>query len=320
MSALRKRTAELLQANRPDDPASRIVDLFLIVLIVSNIFAAMFATMPPLRSAGAGFFWAFEVFSVLVFSVEYLLRLWSCVEKNRFQGMSALKARLRWIFSPLGLIDLLAILPFYILFFAPVNSQSALLLRMFRGLRLLRIFKLSRYSPALQVFRNVLRQESGTLLVVGFILIVILIMASWGIYILENEAQPEYFGSIPQSMWWAVISLTTVGYGDVVPLTTLGKFFTGIIALIGIGFAALPAGIMASGFSSEMRRREHAYNRALSSVLRDGKISRHETEELERVREELGLGEDEAHSLYLDARRNWMKHSKCPHCGKPLQN
>ena len=161
-----------------------------------------------------------------------------------------------------------------------------------------------------------LRQEAGTLTVVGFVLAVGLVLASWGIYILEHEAQPEDFGSIPQSMWWAVVSITTVGYGDVVPVTTGGRFFASLAAIFGVGIAALPAGIMASGFTSEMRRREHAFRRALSQVLTDGEITEHEYQQLEQIREELGLSMDEAHSLYLDARRATLQ--TCPHCGEKL--
>ena len=121
-------------------------------------------------------------------------------------------------------------------------------------------------------------------------------------------------------MWWAVVSLTTVGYGDVVPMTTLGKLFSGVIAVVGIAIAALPAGILASGFSSEIRRRENAYRRALSLAMTDGKISDHEHDRLEAIREELALSEDEAHSLYLDALRLRVKRTPCPHCGKSLHS
>jgi len=312
----RKRTAELLEAHRPNDPLGRAVDVFLILLILANVAAVILETVPTLEHKHHVFFWRFEVFSVLVFSVEYVLRLWSSVDVGRIREAHPLKARLKFAFSPMGLIDLVAILPFYAYLFLPMQLDTLLILRVFRGVRLLRIFKLTRYSPAMQVLRTVLKEEARTLVVVGFILVIILVVASWGIYLLEREAQPEEFASIPQAMWWAVVSLTTVGYGDVVPITPLGKLFSGVIALVGIGMAALPAGILASGFSSEMRRRENVYNRALSRVLADGIITEHESEELEKLREELDLSEDEAHGLYLDAHRTWMKWSKCPHCGK----
>ena len=318
MTTVRKRTAELLEAHRPDDPWGRVIDGFLILLILGNVALAILITMPDLQLDQKRFLFYFELFSIATFSTEYLLRLWSCPDKRRYAHLTPAKARLKWALSPLGLIDLMAIAPFWVMLFFPASGQSALLLRVFRGMRLLRVFKLTRYSPALSVLLSVLREEARTLLVVAFILMVILLLASWGIYIIENDRQPDKFGSIPLSMWWAVVSLTTVGYGDVVPLTPLGKFFAGIVSLVGIGMMALPAGILASGFASEMRRREHAYNRVLSRVLEDGFISKSDAEMLESLREELGLSEEEAHSLLQDARRLRTKRQHCPHCGKSI--
>lgn len=318
MASARQRVSRLLEANRAEEPWGLAVDLLLIALIVANVIAAMLATVPAMQLAWERQFWRFEVFSVAVFTVEYALRLWSCVDDPRYASLPPARARLRWMTSPLGVVDLLAILPFYIFLLLPVGTHTALLLRIFRGLRLLRIFKLTRYSPALNVLRSVLAQEARTLLLVAFLLLVILVMASWAMYLIEHRVQPEAFGSIPEAMWWAVISLTTVGYGDVVPMTTAGRFFAGVIAMIGIGMAALPAGILASGFASEMRRREHAYNRVLSNMLADGSLTREEARELELVREDLGLGEEEAHGLLMDANRRWIRDMKCPHCGKAL--
>jgi voltage-gated potassium channel len=320
VNELRRRISILLDADRRDVPLGRAIDIFLIVLIIANVIAASVASMAGMRRTWSLVFTVFEIFSVVVFTIEYLLRLWSCVDRPKYEGLSPARARLKWALSPLGIIDLLAVLPFYVFLFYAWESQSALLLRVFRGMRLLRIFKLLRYSSSIQILHNVIREERGTLTVVAFILGMILVMASWGIYILEQAAQPEHFGSIPQSMWWAVVSLTTVGYGDVVPMTSLGKLFAGVIAVVGIAIAALPAGILASGFSSEIRRREHAYRRALNLAMSDGKISDHDLDRLEVVREELALSEEEAHSLYLDALRLWMKHTHCPHCGKSLHS
>ncbi len=316
--SVRRRTAELLEAGRPGDRWSSFVDAVLVTMIVANVIAAILASIPALEFGWRAALWRFEVFSVAIFTLEYFARLWSCVDDAAYAGLSPLRARLRWAVSPLGLIDLLAIAPFYVFLFLPVNAHSALLLRVFRGLRLLRIFKLTRYSPALHVLRSVLVQEARTLALVAFLLLVILVFSSWGMYLIERQAQPEAFGSIPRAMWWAVISLTTVGYGDVVPATGLGKLLAGIVSLVGIGMAALPAGILASGFASEMRRREHVYNRVLNRMLADGSLSTEEARELERLREELGLSEEEAHGLLLDANRDWLHHFKCPHCGNPL--
>ncbi len=166
MTTLRRRTAELLDAHRPNDPLGRFIDSFLILLIMANVAAIVLGTVDAYRFRFGGFFVAFEMFSVAVFTVEYLARLWSCVEKPLDDAVSKRQGRLRWMFSPLGLIDLLAILPFYVLLLMPERSAEAyLMLRLFRGLRMLRIFKLTRYSPAMGVLGAVIRKEMPVLMV-----------------------------------------------------------------------------------------------------------------------------------------------------------
>lgn len=314
MATLRKRTAELLEAHRGAGGWGHVVDAFLVILILANIVAIILSTIPDLDMRYREAFRDFELFSVAVFSVEYLLRLWSCVDgvDGREQG------RLQWVLSPLGLIDLVSILPFYIFLFVPDSEMSLLMLRVFRGIRLLRIFKLTRYSSAFDVLFSVLRKESRVLAVTTSILAIVLVMASWGIYALERNVQPEHFSSIPAAMWWAVVTLTTVGYGDVVPITQGGKIFAGLISLIGIGMMALPAGVLAAGFSSEVHRRTRTYFRAVKLAYADGRISEHEALGLEILREELGLSEEEAHDAKLDVQHEVLKHKTCPHCGKGL--
>jgi voltage-gated potassium channel len=319
MGALRTRTAQLLEAQRPDDPWGRVVDVLLIVLIFANVIVVVLETDPALDKDWSGLFWRFEIFSVAVFTIEYALRLWSCVDEEWSSEMSATQARLRWAASPLGLIDLLAILPFYIFLFIPGGGESLLLLRIFRGLRLIRLFKLSRYSPALGILRTVLLREANTLVVVAFVMLLILVMASWGVFMIERDAQPEAFGSLPQALWWSVVTLTTVGYGDVVPVTPLGKFFGGIVSLVGIGMAALPAGILASGFSTEMRRREAVFYREVKRAAADGDISDEEQERIQKLAKSLGLGHREQFALTRDVLRDRHGHNRCPHCGGDLE-
>lgn len=318
MTTIRKRTAELLEAQRPDDPWGRLVDFVLIVLIFANVLVILLETERALSGYFA-LFWKFEIFSVLVFTVEYLLRLWSCVDREAQPEMSPAKARLRWVLSPLGLIDLVAILPFYIFLLLPGSGESLLLLRIFRALRLLRVFKLTRYSRALHILRTVLVREANILMVVAFVMLVILIFASWGVYLIERVAQPEHFGSLPKALWWSVVTLTTVGYGDVVPLTAGGKVFGGIISLVGIGMAALPAGILASGFAIEMRRREAVFYREVRRATVDGTVTDEEKERIHRLARELGLSHKDAFALMRDALRDPPEHSLCPHCGGELQ-
>ena len=319
MTHLRKRTAQLLEAHHHAGGWGRAIDIFLVVLILINVVVIILETVPSLDALYRREFMVFELVSVIIFSIEYLLRLWSCVEESPKMPGGEKTTRLAWFLSPLGLIDLIAILPFYILLFTPGGDVSLLMLRVFRGLRLLRVFKLTRYSPAIDVLFAVVKKEARGLAVTTFILASILIMASWGIYALERTMQPDIFGSVPAAMWWAVVTLTTVGYGDVVPVTGGGKLFAGLISFIGIGMMALPAGILASGFSSEVHRRMQTYSRAAELVFTDGTLSEQDEQELEALREHLGLSRDQATNANLDARRQKLKSGQCPHCGGELR-
>ncbi|MEM1411141.1 MAG: ion transporter [Pseudomonadota bacterium] len=320
MSGLRRRTAELLEAHRPNDPLGSNIDRFLIALILANVVAIILETVPQIGQRYALFFWTFELFSIMVFTIEYLARLWSCVEQPLDDTVSQRRSRWRWALSPLGLIDLLAILPFYIFLLTPERTAEAyLMLRVFRGLRLLRLCKLARYSPAVGILFSVFRKEAPVLTVAVSFLAAILVFSSWGIYLLERELQPEAFGTIPDAMWWAVVTLTTVGYGDVVPMSHGGRFFAAIVALLGIAMLALPAAILASGFSREIHGRSKAYERAVDLALANGRLSEREAEQLELLREELGISSEEAVETLIEARHERGQDRQCPHCGKPLQ-
>lgn len=320
MSAVRKRTAELLEALRPDDPAGRAVDHFLIALILLNVVAITLETVPSIGNEWQNGFRLFELFSVAVFTVEYLLRLWSCVELPSSRHIGSHQTRLGFALSPLGLIDLLAIAPFYLQMLLPEAATSLLILRIFRGMRLLRVLKLSRYSPAMNVLYSVLRKEARVLSVAVFFLGVMLVVVSWAIYVLERDAQPEAFGTIPDAMWWSVITLTTVGFGDVVPVTNGGKLFAGFAALLGIGMVALPSAILVSGFTREARRRAQTYHRAVELAMADGELSHHEASELKGLREELGINSEDALYAELRVRRSVAGLDACPHCGKSLSD
>ena len=223
-------------------------DFFIVALIVVNVIAVMMETVSWIAKPYARLFNAFEAFSVAVFTAEYVLRLWACTIDPKYAG--AVRGRLRFALTPMALIDLLAILPFYLEF-------SALDLRFIRSLRLFRlfrVFKLARYSASMQTLVNVLRAKKEELLVTLFVVVVMLVFSSSAMFYVENEAQPEHFSSIPASLWWGVATLTTVGYGDIYPVTTLGKVLSAVIAVLGVGLFALPTGILASGFSEELQK------------------------------------------------------------------
>jgi voltage-gated potassium channel len=314
-ATLRKRTAELLEIGHYNDRPSRMLNLFLILLIFLNVVAIVLESVDVVYTEFHRAFWYFEVFSVLVFTAEYAARVWSAVDLDGTSERSPIIGRIRYMLTPMALVDLIAILPFYLGLFFPFD------LRFLRALRLLRLFKLTRYSPALGAMLDVIQKEADALIASFVVLLVMLMIAAGGIYLLENELQPETFGNIPRSMWWAIVTLTTVGYGDVVPITPLGKMFGGLIGLIGIGMIALPAAIMASGFAENIHDRRRQYNQQVLDLMRDGMLTEKDRWRLEELRRELGLRSDEAlhilHGLLQEARQN--THAKCPHCGERLE-
>ena len=244
----RQRMYRVFRVAVEGEPLSNTFDRFLLVLILLNVAAVVAESVQALGSRYALQFRVFEIFSVAVFTVEYLLRVWACVEDTRYR--QPLTGRLRYMFTPLALIDLLAVLPFYLAFV----STDLRMLRVLRVFRLLRIAKIARYSQTLQIFGRVLKQTRVQLFFTLMLMAVLLLLASSLMYAVEQEAQPEAFSSIPAAMWWAIATLTTVGYGDVYPITVWGKFFGSLIAVFGIGMFALPTGVLGAAFLDEIRR------------------------------------------------------------------
>lgn len=247
----KRRIYEILEKALPGDTASKIFDIFIITLIFLNIIAVILGTVKSIEIAYRSFLRSFEVFSVIIFTIEYILRLWSCTSDKKYR--SPLLRRLRFATSPMAIIDLLAIVPFYLPMFIPFDLRFVRVLRVFR---MFRLFKIGRYSDSMKTLANVLRAKREDLLVTVSAVVVLLVFVSSIMYFVENEAQPEAFASIPAAMWWGVSALTTVGYGDVFPITALGKFLGALIALLGIGMFALPAGILGGGFVEEMQKRK----------------------------------------------------------------
>ena len=304
---LRHRLAIILETDHGRDHVSRVVDVALVTIILLNVAAIILESVPDMVAVYGDWFETFEVVSIVIFSVEYLLRVWSAPDIAGRDFGAGLKGRLRYMATPLALIDLLAILPFYLSLLIPID------LRFLRIIRLLRIFKLTRYSSAMQVMLAVLHQEATSLVAAMFVMMILLVRAASGIYLLEHKIQPEVFGTIPQSMWWAMVTMATVGYGDVVPVTALGKVFAGFIILLSTAMVALPAGILASGFSEQLRQRREQYNVMLREALKDGEITEEEIRALERVRKNLGLRESDAELLMQFAKRAALP-PRCPHC------
>jgi len=221
-------------------------------LIFLNIAGIAAETVPWMTGRFGAMLTAVEYLSVAVFSAEYVLRLWTCVEDPRYGHWAS--GRVRYALGPMMLIDLAAIAPFYL----PWMGVNLLGLRAFRLLRLLRLLKLGRYSEALRTMGRVLRRKRFELASTALLAIVLLVVAASLLHAAEGAVQPDRFGTIPDSMWWAVVTMTTVGYGDVYPVTALGRFLGSIVAFLGIGLFALPTGILGAGFLEETNRKTKA--------------------------------------------------------------
>lgn len=261
LKALRRRVYEVMEIGHGEDRLSRVFDVFIVSMIVLNVATFIAETVPSLYASYSPYFHAFELFSVTVFSVEYLLRLWTAVESPFMKRMTPTHARLYLASRPSLIIDLLAILPYYLSQFFNVD------LRVLRTLRLLRFLKLSRYSPALHTLLRVLVNERRALIGAGLLLFAAVLFASTGMYYIEGEAQPDKFGSVPDAAWWAMATLTTVGYGDVAPITGLGRLFGSVVMITGLCILALPVAIIATGFSQESSRRDFVVTWSLMSRI-----------------------------------------------------
>lgn len=310
MSWLRRRTYQILE-NSAEEPTGRLLSRLLIGLIVLNVAAIVLHSVPSINARYGTWFEMFEWASMLVFTLEYAARVWSSVEREDGRYARPVRGRLRYMFSPLALIDLLAILPFYLTYLLPVD------LRFMRVFRLLVIFKLTRYHSSMILLGRVLRAEAGPISAALFILGTLLIAAASFAYLAEREAQPEVFASVPDAMWWAIVTMTTVGYGDMVPVTPLGKAIGGLIAIIGLGMVALPAGMLASGFSDQLHQRRRAFESEVKRILSDGVVSPDERERLEEIRDRLGLSDDQAAEI-VDLIAQRRGNIRCPHCGYQL--
>jgi len=244
---------ELLRGGERAPLVGRAIAVFLAGLIILNVIAVALETVESLHRAWARAFHLFDVCSVAVFTLEYALRLWACTVNPRYAA--PVTGRLRYALRPLMLVDLLAVAPAYC---AGLLVLDLRILRLIRLFRLLRILKIARYSESLQLLGRVLVAKRAELLVTLAAVMVLLVIASTVMYYVEHDEQPEVFSSIPATMWWGIETLTTIGYGDVVPKSVLGKVVNSCIALLGIGLFALPAGILGSGFVEELHNRRRS--------------------------------------------------------------
>jgi voltage-gated potassium channel len=245
---MRARIYQLLDGGRPGW-FGRSISHALMLLIVINLVAVALETVPQLEAEYAVSFAAIEYVSLVVFTVEYAMRLWSCVEHPLFRESPAW-ARLRYVFSPDGLFDLMAVAPFWLALALP-NEWRVLLV-----FRVVRIMKLGRYSPAMRSLLDCVYNERRALFGCFVILLGAALLSATAMYLLERGVQPERFGSIPEAMWWAIVTLGTIGYGDVVPVTAAGRVVATLTIFTGLLLVSLPIGIIATAFANDVHRRD----------------------------------------------------------------
>lgn len=210
------------------------VNIFLVILIIINVIFVILETVNSFFVRFKTFLDIFEIISVIVFTVEYILRIWSVTSDKKYKH--PIKGRIKFATKPLVIIDLLSFLPFFI----PLISVDLRFLRILRIFRVLRVLKLERYFSALKIVAKVIKDKADELISTFIVIIILLIIVASLMYYIE----PQTFNSIPQAMWWGIVTLTTVGYGDVYPTTVIGKLVGAVLALLGIGLFGLPAGIL----------------------------------------------------------------------------
>lgn len=285
---VRRFVAGIFDRSKKPTTLSYAVNFFLFSLIILNVAAVTLESIASVRTRWQDQLTAFELVSVFIFTVEYLLRIWSAPEHQDLSGETGSQKRKAYIFSFTGVIDLLAILP-YLLQLIGLSADT----RMLRVLRLARLLKFSHYTSALEDLMSAIYSERKAFLAALYLLILALFLSSSLIYVAENEVQPDVFSSIPETMWWSIVTLTTVGYGDVSPVTAVGKLIGAATAMMGVCSIALLTGIIGAGFSNQMSKKKAALALKVSEVLEDGVITNEEAAELARLQEKLDLSDDQ---------------------------
>lgn len=258
----------------PSYKASRYVEWVITTVVLANCAAVILDSVPELHNKYKDYFHAFEFWSVMFFTLEYVLRIWSLGAKF---ADSAWRGRREYIFSPFGLVDFFATMPFYLHLFFPTLD-----LRILRVLRLLRVLKLSKYNTALQDLFMAIYSERKAFGSAVFLLTIATIVSASLMHFAEGHAQPEFFGTIPHSIYWAVVTITS-GYGNVDPVTKSGEIIALVSGFLGVCMAAIMTGIVASAFSNQVARKKAAFESQLREVFRDGQMSDEEQAALKRL-------------------------------------
>ncbi|HEY5047238.1 MAG TPA: cyclic nucleotide-gated ion channel [Rhizomicrobium sp.] len=251
-TSLRQWAYTILEEGQLETLLSRVVEAFLVALIIANVAAVALETVPSIYAPYHAYFLDFERFSIAAYTAEYAVRLWSSLEDPRVAARGPVRGRLAFAMRPLMLVDLMAFLPAYFAIFLAVDT------RVLRIFRLFRLVKLARYSPALPALLGVLYAERSALFASMILTVSVMCISGELMHLAEGSIQPKTLGTLPDAMYWAITTLTTVGYGDIVPVTAIGRLIAGVTMVTGLLLFALPIGIIANGFVSDLHRRQFA--------------------------------------------------------------
>lgn len=309
---LRARVYDLLEGDPRRHRAAGWIRIFLVLLIATNVAAVIIESEPAANGRFEHLFRSFEWISVAIFSVEYVLRIWTSVESPQYGRLGAVEGRLRYAMSPLAIVDLLAIAPAFLGAFVEVD------LRELRAFRLLRLLKLGHFSPSIALYVKVLRQQVPAMLGAVLVMFVLMIVSASFMHVVEREAQPEAFGSVPRAIWWAVVTLTTVGYGDITPITLAGKMLAAVVMLLGVGAVAVPAGLLAGRFAAELEAQRRGVEDLAGHALEDGRVDRMERAELDAEGAQAGLSREDVQQIIEGALDSYRRGETCPRCGHLL--
>lgn len=304
LAVFQRRTAEILDKSQGGDRASKLCDFFLMALVLTSVGAVILESVEAIRQAHQDLFDQLEIFSVAVFTLEYVLRFWSAPLRPG-ERRHPWRARRSYFFSFHGLVDLIATAPFYLQLLFP-----GLDLRVLRIFRLVRVLKLSHYSSAIEDLFEAIYQERKSFVAALYLLLLAVLLSSSLMYFAEHEAQPDKFSSIPATMYWSMITLTTVGYGDLSPVTWVGQVIAPVTAFLGVCTVALLTGIVASAFSNQMANRKATLEAQIRESLRDGELSKDEVLAIETMRGEFNLSEDTVRSLTEQVRQEQDKETR----------
>ena len=290
LTRLRRRTYEILDG-AVVDRASHACEIFIAVLVVANVVAIILESVHEIHEAYEAYFHIFDLASVMVFSAEYVLRIWSYSEKYPGPNDSPWRGRREYAFSAFGLVDFFSTVPFYLQLLFPGAD-----LRVLRMFRLMRIFKLSRYNSAMEDMLEAIKSEWDSFSSALFLLLISCLLFSSLIYIIEGHDQPEVFPSIPAAMHWFILTIIS-GWGNVDPVTYLGTVLVIVTQILAIALAAILTGVVATAYTAQVQRREALYEMEVRTVLADGVVTEEERNKLKVLQTKYGMSDEQVEAI-----------------------